>query len=85
MSGKDWFSNKQQEYGKSAVCLTKLLDNKFAIGVNTALNRFRNDYRYDFAEWNKAAVDNRQKILLNLVFDTWRIDNSRLDQVNQSE
>ena len=85
LSGKDWFSNKQQEYGKSAVCLTKLLDNKFAIGVNTALNRFRNDYRYDFAEWNKAAVDNRQKILLNLVFDTWRIDNSRLDQVNQSE
>lgn len=41
LSTDQWFYDKQSEYGKSSVCLTKLLDSKFYIGVNTALNRFK--------------------------------------------
>ena len=70
-----------QEMVKSSVCLTKLLDSKFYIGVNTALNRFKNDFQYNFTGWNKSSVEARQKILLELVFDTWRINDLRLDRV----
>ena len=69
------------EMVKSSVCLTKLLDSKFYIGVNTALNRFKNDFQYNFTGWNKSSVEARQKILLELVFDTWRINDLRLDRV----
>lgn len=55
------FYDKQSEYGKSSVCLTKLLDSKFYIGVNTALNRFKNDFQYNFTGWNKSSVEARQK------------------------
>lgn len=81
LSDNNWFYGKQSEYNKSSVCLTKLLDSNFSIGINTALNRFKNDYQYVFNEWNKHAIENRQKILLDLVFDTWRINNLRLDKV----
>lgn len=70
-----------REMVKSSVCLTKLLDSKFYIGVNTALNRFKNDFQYNFTGWNKSSVEARQKILLELVFDTWRINDLRLDRV----
>lgn len=81
LSTDQWFYDKQSEYGKSSVCLTKLLDSKFYIGVNTALNRFKNDFQYNFTGWNKSSVEARQKILLELVFDTWRINDLRLDRV----
>lgn len=70
-----------EQVDKSSVCLTKLLDSKFYIGVNTALNRFKNDFQYNFTGWNKSSVEARQKILLELVFDTWRINDLRLDRV----
>lgn len=73
--------NATREMVKSSVCLTKLLDSKFYIGVNTALNRFKNDFQYNFTGWNKSSVEARQKILLELVFDTWRINDLRLDRV----
>ena len=81
LSTDQWFYDKQSEYGKSSVCLTKLLDSKFYIGVNKALNRFKNDFQYNFTGWNKSSVEARQKILLELVFDTWRINDLRLDRV----
>ena len=81
LSTDQWFYDKQSEYGKSSVCLTKLLDSKFYIGVNTALNRIKNDFQYNFTGWNMSSVEARQKILLELVFDTWRINDLRLDRV----
>lgn len=84
LSGDEWFRCKQAEYKKSSVWLTKMLDHEYSIGIDTALNRFKNDSGYVFENWNKAAIEKRQRILLDLVFDTWRINDRRLDKVKES-
>jgi len=76
----DWFLLKQQEYVKSNIISTKLLNDKFTIGVNTALNRFKADYKYSFDKWNKDAITKRQELLLELVFETWKFNNQRIDK-----
>lgn len=81
LSDNDWFVDKQSAYGRTSVYLTQLLDSNFSVGTDTALNRFRNDHHYTFSTWNKAAVEARQKILLDMVFDTWRINDKRLDKI----
>jgi len=49
--------------------------------VNTAVNRFKNDTDYVFDKWGKDAIEKRQKILLDLIFETWRINNRRIDRL----
>lgn len=77
----DWFQKKQNEYLKSDVVTTKLLSVDHKVGVDTALNRYRSASGYRFEQWNSAAVETRQKILLDLALDTWRINGKRLDQI----
>ena len=81
LASDEWFKNKQKEYSHSALLSTKLLDNDFGIGVNTAVNRFKNDTDYVFDKWGKDAIEKRQKILLDLIFETWRINNRRIDRL----
>ena len=81
LSNDECFKKKQKEYDNSALYLVKLLNDTFEIGVNTALNRFKNDSSYIFVNWNKSSIENRQQILLDLVFDTWRINDKRLDRI----
>jgi uncharacterized protein with ParB-like and HNH nuclease domain len=76
----NWFEQKQQEYANSDVLSTNLLNHNYQIGQNTGLNRFKNDYKYSFSEWSKEGILDRQKILLELAFDTWRINGKRVDQ-----
>ena len=75
----DWFNKKQVEYINSTVTSVKLLNNDFRVGNNTALNRFRTDKDYEFTSWNKEAIDKRQKILLDLVYETWQFNDKRID------
>lgn len=79
MTDDHWFQTKQLEYGKSSVCMARLLNADYYIGNDTALNRFKDRYGYLFDNWNKASVAARQKILMELAFDTWRINRKRLD------
>jgi uncharacterized protein with ParB-like and HNH nuclease domain len=76
----DWFEKKQEEYVKSNIISTNLLNDKFSIGNNTGLNRFKSDYNYSFEVWNKESIINRQEILLELVFETWRFNDKRIDK-----
>ena len=76
----DWFNKKQTEYAKSSIISTKLLDDEFAIGVHTALNRFKMDYNFEFKTWDKISIEIRQEKLLDLAFDTWTFNNKRLDK-----
>ncbi len=80
---QDWFSQKQNEYDKSNVLTTALLNQKYSIGKNTQLNKFKDEYKYQFPEWNKAQVLGRQKILLNLAFETWLINDKRIDESHE--
>lgn len=76
----DWFEQKQGEYVNSSLLTPKLLDDEFAIGNNTATNRLRTEMAFEFKEWNKAAIEKRQSVLLDLAMETWKINEKRIDQ-----
>lgn len=75
----DWFEKKQNEYKNSGIISTQLLDDEFQIGANTALNRFKNDYSFEFKKWDKESINQRQEKLLNLVFETWKFNNKPIN------
>jgi len=79
LNGK-WFGQKQGEYVNSSLLTPKLLDDGFAIGNNTATNRLRTEMSFEFKVWNKAAIEKRQSILLDLAMETWKVNDKRIDQ-----
>ncbi|WP_199767874.1 HNH endonuclease family protein [Chryseobacterium sp. Leaf394] len=80
----DWFEKKQNEYKNSGIISTQLLDDEFQIGANTALNRFKNDYGFEFKKWDKESINQRQEKLLNLVFETWKFNNKPINHNEKS-
>jgi uncharacterized protein with ParB-like and HNH nuclease domain len=79
LNGK-WFPQKQCEYSKSNLLTTNLLDHQFSIGKNTAINRVKAEYKYSFDRWDKTTIKARQEIMLELAFETWKINGKRIDQ-----
>lgn len=77
----DWFQKKYSEYDKSNVVMTCLLNPEYTIGKNTALNQFKSIYSYLYNDWTKDSVLERQKVLLRLVFETWKIDGKNLSEM----
>lgn len=80
----DWYQKKQNEYIKSDVVTTNLIHHDYSIGKNTAINKFKLDYKYSFDNWNKEIVLERQKVLMELAFETWKFNGKRIDK-NLSE
>lgn len=78
----DWFFKKQSEYAKSNVASANLLNHNFSIGQNTGFNRFRNDFNFTFSSWNTQSITERQKILMELAFESWRFNGERIDKQN---
>lgn len=76
----NWFELKQNAYLNSTITSTNLLNNNFSIGNNTGVNRFKADYNYSFQNWDKDSIIKRQEIILDLVLDTWRINDKRIDK-----
>jgi hypothetical protein len=76
----DWFERKKKEYIKSDVATSNLMDYDYNIGKNTALNKFKHDYKYQFKHWSKESVVLRQKVLLELAFETWKFNDERIDK-----
>ena len=76
----DWFGMKQAEYINSKCILTKLLSDKYSIGKNTGLNRFKDKTSYQFNEWTKGSIEKRQEILMDLALDYWKLNGKRLDE-----
>lgn len=79
-----WFTSKQNEYVKSDLIMTNLLDPDYQIGTNTALNRFRKQSQYSFHSWNKSSIEARQRVLFDLAYDTWTVCGTRLDAKDSS-
>lgn len=77
----EWFEQKQTEYAKSDVVSTNLLNHEYSIGKNTAINKFKTDFHYSFDTWGKSGIRDRQKIMMDLAFDTWRINGCNMDKV----
>jgi len=78
---QEWFAQKQGEYAKSNVLTTALLNHEFSIGKNTQLNKFKEEYKYQYSEWNKVQVTARQRFMMNLAFETWLINGKRIDEL----
>lgn len=55
-----WFTDKQEEYAKSGLLSTQLLDHTFAIGVNTKVNQLAALPGANFrtARWDGQAISN---------------------------
>lgn len=75
----DWYEKKQHEYTKSDVVTSNLMHHNYSIGKNTAINKFKNDYKYQFQSWNKESLLSRQKVLMELAFETWKLNGKRID------
>ncbi|GAB4513482.1 MAG: DUF262 domain-containing protein [Allomuricauda sp.] len=75
----NWFEKKQEQYINSTVTSVKLLNDQFRLGNNTGLNRFREAKNFLFTDWNKEAIDRRLRILLELVYATWKFNDKRID------
>lgn len=76
----DWYQKKQDEYTKSDVVTTNLIHHEYSIGKNTAINKFKADYKYSFDTWGKESVLDRQKVLMELAFETWKLNGKRIDK-----
>jgi len=76
----NWFEAKPLEYLNSDVLCTNLLYHKYCIGKQTQLNKLKVDYNHIFKVWNKAAIKVCQKVLLELVFNTWLLNGQRADR-----
>lgn len=77
----NWFEKKQNEYANSDLISTKLLDSNFQIGIHTALNRFKDSYKFEFISWDKLSIEKRQHIMLDLVFETWTINGKNINKL----
>lgn len=75
----DWFIKKQSEYLNSEVIMTRLLSDKYSIGDNTALNRFKNKYNCEYQSWSAESIASRQDLLMELAIDCWRFNDQRVD------
>lgn len=76
----NWFEKKQGEYIKSDVISTNLLNHTYTVGKNTAINKLKNDLSYSFEKWDKEAIVERQNILMELAFRTWKFNGNRIDK-----
>ena len=76
----NWFELKQNEYTKSDVVTTNLINHEYSIGKNTAINKFKKENGYSFESWNKDKIKLRQKILMELAFESWKFNETRIDK-----
>lgn len=77
----NWFERKQSEYANSDIISTKLLDKEFQIGAHTALNKFKQDYQFEFTKWDKESIERRQALLLELIFETWKLNGKNVNKL----
>ena len=76
---EDWFLKKQTEYLNSEIIMTRLLHSQYSIGDNTALNRFKLKYGYEYQDWSAESITSRQRLLMDLAIDCWRFNDQRID------
>lgn len=68
--GRDFFTDKQPHYQKSAIFITKSLTQSQAVGNSSAFSKAA-ALVPTFSEWNSESIDARQQNLKKLAFTTW--------------
>ncbi|MCK9558045.1 MAG: DUF262 domain-containing protein [Candidatus Cloacimonetes bacterium] len=66
------YLDKCSQYRVSGIYLTRSLVEMPTIGNQSSVNRI-NQYLKVFPDWNAAAIDERQQLLINLALEVWKI------------
>jgi len=72
VAGNDYFERKCEEYKKSKCYLTSSIAQIHSVGNNSSINRI-NQKLLSFSKWDSDAIDQRQKMLIELAKDVWNI------------
>jgi hypothetical protein len=78
VASNDYFKNKMKEYKKCKYYLTSSIVELNTVGKNSSINRI-NKKLQAFDDWTADNIDIRQKILINLVKDIWKIEDIKVD------
>ncbi len=73
VASNDYFKVKCKEYRKSKYYLTSSIAELTVVGNNTSINRV-NKLLMSFDDWNAAAIDERQSMLMRLAKEIWKIE-----------
>lgn len=71
VTGNDFYTAKQVEYGKSANYLTRSLVMLTDVGLNTSISRI-NAKLEAYTAWNVASIEKRHALLIALAQDVWK-------------
>ena len=73
VASNGYFNRKCEEYKKSKYYLTSSIAGLTVVGNNTSINRV-NQILISFDDWNAAAIDERQSMLMRLAKEIWKIE-----------
>ena len=76
VASNGYFKGKCEEYQKSKYYLTSSIAGLTVVGNNTSINRI-NQLLISFDDWNAAAIDERQSMLMRLAKEIWKIEEFR--------
>ena len=66
------YAQKKAEYQKSSYYLTRSIVELAQVGGNSSISRV-NAYLKEFPDWTAQSIDERQKLLIELVKEIWKI------------
>lgn len=72
VAGNDYYQRKCDQYKNCGFYFTRSLVETPAVGNQSSVNRI-NQFLKVFPDWNAAAIDERQQLLINLALEVWRI------------
>jgi len=73
VAGREFFKNKKPLYEKSKFLLTRSLTRLEHVGKDSSINRINGQLR-SFEKWDKASINERQKMLFELAKKIWAIE-----------
>ncbi len=72
VAGNDYYQRKCDQYKNCGFYFTRSLVETPAVGNQSSVNRI-NQFLKVFPDWNAAAIDERQQLLINLALEVWKI------------
>jgi len=73
VAGRNFYTLKLNEYKKTKNYLTSSIAELVVVGGNTSINRINQKLK-SFDNWDANSTDERQKILIDLANDVWKIE-----------
>lgn len=72
VAGNDYYQKKCEQYKNCGFYFTRSLVETPTVGNQSSVNRINQSLKV-FPDWNAAAIDERQQLLINLALEVWKI------------